>query len=246
MGGCNKRKIQLSSPGCTKTWKENPENKARVAKRVFSTLQDRITYIFYPSVHWIQYSNRADSYGCDVTDVGKARVRRRCGRLHCGLIIVSRSRGRTCFGFGVEARRVLESGGGEGQAAALPQAVLQHRLELGAQADHPARRRRPVTGHWTAGWFSCLNSRLHFKLDACNVICGFPVVRWVVYISKKRSYNLEIRSVAHRIWDFDQIFLFESIKLWGSTVSTVISHKYFPFFHCSRNLLLRCGGNFKV
>lgn len=97
--------------------------------------------------------------------------------LHCGLIIVSRSRGRTCFGFGVEARRVLESGGGEGQAAALPQAVLQHRLELGAQADHPARRRRPVTGHWTAGWFSCLNSRLHFKLDACNVICGFPVER---------------------------------------------------------------------
>lgn len=44
----------------------------------------------------------------------------------------------TCFGLAAEARGLLESSGSEGQAPGFPQAVLQHRFELGAQADHPA------------------------------------------------------------------------------------------------------------
>lgn len=40
-----------------------------------------------------------------------------------------------------EASRLLECGGCERQASALPQAVLQHHLELCAQTDHPAGRR---------------------------------------------------------------------------------------------------------
>ena len=37
-----------------------------------------------------------------------------------------------------EPGRLFEGGGRERQTAGLPQAMLQHRLKLGTQTDHPA------------------------------------------------------------------------------------------------------------
>lgn len=56
----------------------------------------------------------------------------------------------TSIRLAAEAGRLLESSGCEREASALPQAMLQHRLELCAQTDHPEGRtegERKVTKH---------------------------------------------------------------------------------------------------